>query len=139
MLLAPRGAAHTARYRRAVRRGGINHRASVAGCSEDRRRAGLRKITNRRILYNINNVSATSRAAASAPAPLPSRPAPASASIWYWRQPGANHDWREPGTILAMVAPLTAVAHLSRSWEVVVRGSGQAASKPVSECEEECV
>ena len=109
MLLAPRGAAHTARYRRAVRRG----KSTTA--RREWRGAGLRKITNRRILYNINNVSATSRAAgaASAPAPLPSRPAPASA---FWRQPGANHDWREPGTILAMVAPLTAVAHLSRSW-----------------------
>ena len=112
MLLAPRGAAHTARYRRAVRRG----KSTTAPARREWRGAGLRKITNRRILYNINNVSATSRAAASAPAPLPSRPAPASASIWYWRQPGANHDWREPGTILAMVAPLTAVAHLSRSW-----------------------
>ena len=107
MLLAPRGAAHTARYRRAVRRG----KSTTA--RREWRGAGLRKITNRRILYNINNVSATSRAAASAPAPLPSRPAPASA---FWRQPGANHDWREPGTILAMVAPLTAEAHLSRSW-----------------------
>ena len=109
MLLAPRGAAHTARYRRAVRRG----KSTTAPARREWRGAGLRKITNRRILYNINNVSATSRAAASAPAPLPSRPAPASA---FWRQPGANHDWREPGTILAMVAPLTAVAHLSRSW-----------------------
>ena len=107
MLLAPRGAAHTARYRRAVRRG----KSTTA--RREWRGAGLRKITNRRILYNINNVSATSRAAASAPAPLPSRPAPASA---FWRSPGGNHDWREPGTILAMVAPLTAVAHLSRSW-----------------------
>jgi len=113
VLLAPRGAAHTVPRATGGRCAGvkINTTARAGGGT-------LRKITNRRILYNINNVSATSRAAgaASAPAPLPSRPAPASASIWYWRQPGANHDWREPGTILAMVAPLTAVAHLSRSW-----------------------
>ena len=84
------------------------------------RSAGARKyvgIEKARILCITLTTFATSRAAASVPAPLNSRPAPASASIW--RQPGANHDWREPGTILAIVAPLTAVAHLSRSWEVV--------------------
>ena len=53
------------------------------------------------------------------PQPLP-RPCPrasaAPASALILEEALRDYDWREPGTILAMVAPLTAVAHLSRSW-----------------------